>query len=100
VTYPQAVLGAQVEVETLHGEETLDVPAGTEHGKVFRLRGKGIERLDRGGRGDHMVEVVLEVPKPRHLTERQEELLRELAEAQGRPVKEGSVLGKVKKMFG
>lgn len=100
VSYAQAVLGAQVEVETLHGEETLDVPAGTEHGKVFRLRGKGIERLDRGGRGDHLVEVVLEVPKPRQLTERQVELLRELAEAEGRPVKEGSVLGKVKKMFG
>jgi len=63
ISYPQAVLGAKVKVETLWGEETLSIPAGTQPGAVFRLRGKGIKNIHRGGgRGDHLVEVTVNVP--------------------------------------
>jgi molecular chaperone DnaJ len=89
LSYPQAVLGASVEVETLHGKETLDVPAGTPHGKVFRLRGKGIAQLNGYGKGDHIVHAKLEVPDARSLSDEQLDLLRQLAELEGRPVRKG-----------
>ncbi len=98
VSYSQAVLGATVEVATLHGPETLEVPPGTEPGHRFRLRGKGIEHLDRHGRGDHLVFAKIEVPRVHDLSEEQVELLRKLAELEGKPVREG-VLDRVKKMF-
>ena len=53
IGYAQAVLGAEVEVETLHGTEELVVPPGTCHGEQFRLKGKGVDRLGGSGRGDH-----------------------------------------------
>ena len=78
LTYSQAALGAQIEVPTLDGREELTVPAGTQPGDVFRLRGRGMPDPRARGRGDLLVQVSLEVPKT--LTARQEELLRELAE--------------------
>src|SRR6185295_13560461 len=45
ISYPQAVLGARLEVETLHGTTPLEIPSGTQHGKDFRLRGQGIDRV-------------------------------------------------------
>lgn len=98
VGYPQAVLGASLEVETLHGTETVEVPPGTEPGQQFRLRGQGIPRLDGRGRGDHVAFAKLAIPRPGDLTEEQVELLRQLAEVQGKPVREG-VLERMKKMF-
>ncbi len=101
VAFPQAVLGAAVEVETVHGTATLDVPAGTPHGKEFRLRGEGIQRLDGGGRGDHVVMVEIEVPHPRELSEEETDLLRRFAELSDRPVKEErNVFDRVKNLFG
>ncbi len=101
IDYPQAVLGATVEVATLHGPEKLEIPPGTAPGRQFRLRGKGIERLDRAGSGDHVVAVALRVPHPRSLSEQQTDLLRALAESQGKAVKGGGkgVLEKVKSLF-
>lgn len=98
VSYPQAVLGASLEVETLHGTETVEVPPGTEPGQHFRLRGQGIPRLDGRGRGDHVAFAKIAIPRPGDLDEEQVELLRQLAEAQGRPVREG-VLERMRKMF-
>ncbi|MEM9292065.1 MAG: molecular chaperone DnaJ [Acidobacteriota bacterium] len=89
LSYPQLVLGASVEVETLHGEETLEVPAHTQPGKIFRLRGKGIDRLGRNGRGDHVVEVGIEIPNPRKLNEEQLDLLKTMADLSGQPVRQG-----------
>ena len=64
VSYPDAALGTKLPVETLWGEEELTIPAGTQPGDVIRLRGKGIANVHRGGgKGDHLVEVILEVPK-------------------------------------
>ena len=71
LTYPQAVLGTTVEVDTLHGKASLDIPPGTTHGRDFRLRGQGISRLDGSGRGDQVVTVQVEVPHPRDLSEGQ-----------------------------
>ncbi len=73
----QAALGAEVTVPTLEGEETLYVPPGTQHGRVLRLKERGLPRLQRAGRGDYRAVVRIEIP--RHLTPRQRELFAELA---------------------
>ena len=85
VTYPQLALGAEVTIPTIDGDETnLRIPAGTQSGTEFRLRAKGIPRLRGGGRGDLVVEVIVRIPS--QLSEREEELLNELAEIGGEPV--------------
>lgn len=100
IDYPQAVLGATVEIPTLYGPEKLEIPPGTAAGHQFRLRGKGIERLDRAGRGDHVAEVALHVPHPKSLSDEQVELLRSLAASTGKRVRgEKGVLDKVKSLF-
>ena len=73
ITYSQAVLGDEITVPTIDGNVTYTMPAGTQPDTVFRLRGKGIQRLQREGRGDHLVKVVLEVPK--NLTKKQKDAL-------------------------
>jgi molecular chaperone DnaJ len=78
LTYSQAALGAKIDVPTLAGREELTIPAGTQPGDVFRLRGRGMPDARQRSLGDLLVQVSLEVPKT--LTPRQEELLRELAE--------------------
>lgn len=78
ITFSQAALGGEVEVPTLDGRETLDIPAGTQTSEEFRLRGRGMPNPRGGGRGDQLVEVFVETPDV--LTKRQKELLRELAE--------------------
>jgi molecular chaperone DnaJ len=78
ISFPQAALGAEIEVPTLTGTERLTIPRGTQSGDVMKLKGRGMPDLQGRGRGDEHVEVVVETP--RHLSPRQEELLRELAE--------------------
>jgi molecular chaperone DnaJ len=78
VSYPQAVLGAKLRTETLWGEETLDVPAGTQPGTVLRLKGKGMPDVRGNGRGDQMVEVQVDVPK--RLNSQQRKLLKQYQE--------------------
>jgi len=64
ISFTQAALGGKIQVPTLWGEETLTIPAGTQPNTPFRLRGKGIANIHRGdGKGDHIVEVTVEVPK-------------------------------------
>lgn len=98
VSYPQAVLGASLEVQTIHGTEAVEIPPGTEPGQQFRLRGQGMPRLDGRGRGDHVAFARIAIPRPGDLTEEQVELLRRLAEEEGKPVREG-VLERMRKMF-
>ncbi len=74
----QAALGAEVEVPTLDGKVKYTIPEGTQSGTVFRLRGKGIPRLNSSGRGDQFVTVNVEIP--RGLSAEQKELLTELGE--------------------
>lgn len=78
ITYSQAALGAEIDVPTLNGKHELNVPGGTQPGKVFRLRNLGMPDPHGRGRGDLFVEIQVEVPH--QLNERQEELIRELAE--------------------
>ena len=101
LAFPQAVLGAELEVETLHGEVILEIPPGTKDGTRFRLKGKGIEQLNGFGKGDHIVVARLTVPHPRNLSDEELELLRELAQVGGSEVKEGRrVFDRVKDLFG
>ncbi|MFO7959129.1 MAG: molecular chaperone DnaJ [Candidatus Brocadiia bacterium] len=97
LSYPTAALGGHVEVPTLDGETyELSVPKGTQSGKILRVRGLGLPDRQMGGRGDLLVRVVVETPEK--LTERQEELLRELAEVEEANVsrRRKSFLDKVK----
>ncbi len=70
VPFPVAVLGGRVTVPTLHGDEALELPAGTPAGKVFTLRGKGVPRLDGRGKGDQHVVVTVRVPKKLNASQR------------------------------
>lgn len=84
INIAQAALGAEIEVPTLDGAETLVVPPGTQHGKVLRLRNKGVPHLRRSERrGDQLV--VIKVAVPAHLTPKQKKLLEELGETLGTP---------------
>ncbi len=78
ITYAQAVLGAEVTVPTIDGNVKYNIPEGTQPDTIFRLRGKGIKKLQRDGRGDQMVKVVLEVPK--NLNKKQKEALEAFSE--------------------
>lgn len=63
ITFSQAVLGAKINIETIEGPVTMKIPAGTQPGEVFRIRGKGVPHLEHFGRGDHLVTLVLFVPR-------------------------------------
>lgn len=77
ISFTQAALGASIEVPTLKGREQLEVPAGTQHGEVFKLKGKGLPDLRSYKNGDEIVQILIEIP--RKLSERQKQLLREFA---------------------
>jgi len=97
VTFPQASLGSEVDAPTLDGRIKIKIPAGTEGGRVFRLRGHGVPDVRSGGqKGDLYVRVQIAVPKK--MSNRQAELLREFANETGDEVypERSSFLGKVK----
>lgn len=81
IAFSQAALGVSVEIPTLEGNETLKIPAGTQPGEVFRVKGKGLRDLDGRRKGDLFVKVDVRVPD--NLTKDQKALLRQLAEARG-----------------
>ena len=81
ISFPQAALGAEIEIPTLDGIETLKIPKGTQTGDVLRMRGHGMPNVRSGRKGD--LHVHLFVRTPTNLDERQEELLKELAKLQG-----------------
>ena len=100
ISFSQAALGAHIEVPTLEGKVKMRVPSGTQSGKVFRLKGKGIHHLHGGGRGDQHVRVVVETPTD--LSSEQRELLERFAELGGgrtQPQVKG-FLEKVRELFG
>jgi len=101
VGYAQAVLGAQLTVKTLRGEAPLEIPAGTRPGQIFKLKGQGIDRLGSRGRGDHLIEIAVRIPKVAELDDEQRQLLLRMAELEGRPVhEERGVFDRVKDLFG
>jgi molecular chaperone DnaJ len=76
ITYAEAALGANVDVPTLDGVVRLKIPAGTQSGQMFRIRGRGAPK--KGGQGDLLVTVKVEVPK--RLSREEKELLKRLQE--------------------
>jgi molecular chaperone DnaJ len=86
VSFPQAALGAVIDVPTIDGKIRMKVPEGTQSGRTFRIRGKGMPRTPtRGGpRGDQLVRVVVETPSG--LTERQRRLLEQFSDASGESI--------------
>ncbi|MBM7855710.1 molecular chaperone DnaJ [Desulfohalotomaculum tongense] len=96
INFAQAALGDEITVPTLDGEAELKVPAGTQTGTIFRMRGKGIPYINGGGRGDQHVRV--KVVTPTKLSERQKELLREFAALSGEKVPQGEEKGFFKKV--
>jgi molecular chaperone DnaJ len=77
----QAALGAHLAFDTLDGTEDLVIPNGTQTGRVFRLRGRGVPHVEGRGRGDLLVQVVVDTPTD--LTDEQDEILRSFAESRG-----------------
>jgi molecular chaperone DnaJ len=80
VTYPQLVFGADTNVPTVTSSVVLSVPPGTQSGQIFHLRGRGLPRVNSGGTGDLHVRVQLWTPD--RLTEREEQLIKELGTVQ------------------
>ncbi|MBQ8691566.1 MAG: J domain-containing protein, partial [Synergistaceae bacterium] len=91
ITYPQAVLGGEAKVNTLiDGEANLNIPAGTKHGQILRLKGKGMPQLNRkDSRGDLYAHVFIDVPDKAKLSEKQKELITQLAGEMDAPVSNG-----------
>jgi molecular chaperone DnaJ len=89
ITYAEAALGASVEVPTPEGPVSLKVPAGSEDGKLLRIRGRGAPKLKGSGHGDVLARVRVSVPKK--LTKRERELLEELQKVSGENPREGLV---------
>jgi len=87
ISFPQAVLGAEIEVPTLDGTTKLKIPAATPSGKVFYIKGMGAPRVGGHQRGNQLVKIYIDVPKK--LTPRQKELLEEFASINGDEVSKG-----------
>jgi molecular chaperone DnaJ len=80
ISFSEAALGAHIEVPTLKGVEQMDVPAGTQHGEVFKLKNRGLPDVRSHRMGDQLVQIVIEVP--RKLNDKQKQLLREFASSE------------------
>lgn len=99
ISFTQAALGARIEVPTLKGSEEMEVPPGTQHGEVFKLKGKGLPDIRSYRNGDELVQVMIEVPKK--LTDKQRQLLKEFADMEDvavMPQRKG-FMDKLKQMF-
>ncbi len=81
ISVTQAALGTTIKVPTLNGEEKIRIPKGTQYGKIFRLKGKGIPHLRGFGRGDQIVQTLVEIPTD--LSRKEEKILKELASLRG-----------------
>lgn len=101
INVAQAALGDEIKVPTIQGEEVLKIPAGTQSGTVFPLRGRGVPHLRRSGRGDQLV--ITHVAVPKKMTPEQKKLMEELSRTLGKeviPQREKSILGQLKDVLG
>ncbi|OGE76174.1 MAG: molecular chaperone DnaJ [Candidatus Doudnabacteria bacterium RIFCSPHIGHO2_02_FULL_48_21] len=85
ISFYQAALGGEIEVETVDGPVMLKIPSGIQSGKVLRLSGKGVPHLETKGRGDHLITV--RIVTPQKLTKKEKELLKALSDESGESVK-------------
>jgi molecular chaperone DnaJ len=100
INVAQAALGDKVNIPTLDGEETISIPAGTQTGHIFRLRGRGVPHLRRNGRGDQLI--VVQVVVPTELTNEQRELFQTLSKTLGHaviPQHERSFMDRLRDVF-
>jgi molecular chaperone DnaJ len=101
LTFAQAALGATLEVPTVDGTQPLEIPAGTQSGTEFKLRGEGVPRLRGSGRGDlHVVATVVVPPK---LSKKERELLKQLDEVSGPavlPKRNEGIFDRLRDIFG
>ncbi len=100
VSFPQVALGSEIDVPTLEGQTKMRIAEGTQSGKEFRLRGKGVPFLNEHGRGDLIVQIVVETPK--RLTKAQRDAIRQLGETlqtENKPTSRGGLLNKMKELF-
>ena len=81
ITFPQAALGDEISVPTLEGKVKMKVPAGTQSGKIFRLRGKGIHDVHGYGKGDELIRIIIETPTK--LSAKEKQLLKEFGKEEG-----------------
>lgn len=79
ITFAKAALGGEIDIPTLKGKKSIKIPAGTQNGKVFRLKGEGINNPRVYAPGDQLVKIIIEVPT--NLTDDQQELLRKFDES-------------------
>lgn len=98
ISFAQAALGADIKVSTLDGEEDLKIPAGTQTGTVFRLKGHGMPILGGRGKGDLFIAATVVTPK--NLTKEQRKVLEQLAEIEDTEFKDESFMDKVRSIFG
>ena len=99
ISFTEAALGGKIEVPTLKKPEMLDIPAGTQHGEVFKLKGKGLPDIRSYRTGDELVQILIEVPKK--LSEKQKQLLRDFAATEDSTVmpQRKGFLDKLKEVF-
>jgi molecular chaperone DnaJ len=100
ISFVQAVLGAEIDVPTLEGKVKMKIPPGTQSGKVFRMKSKGVKDVQGFQQGDQHVRVTVEIPT--RLTAKQKELLKEFAALGGEelnPLAKG-FFDKMKELFG
>ncbi len=99
ISFTQATLGSEIDVPTLNGNERLEVPAGTQHGEVFKLKGKGLPDIRSYRNGDQIVQILVEIP--RKLSEKQKQLLREFAATEDHDVlpQRKGFMDKIKEVF-
>lgn len=100
ISFPQAALGAEIDVPTIDGIIKYIIPEGTQSGTIFRIKGKGIPKVRGYGRGDEVIQVMVEVPK--RLNEKQKEMLKQFADSCSEDVNEQrkSFFDKLKDAFG
>jgi molecular chaperone DnaJ len=98
ITFAQAALGSEIKVKTLSGEDNLKVPAGTQTGTVFRIRGQGMPVLGGRRRGDLFVSV--SVVTPTMLTREQRKLLEQLERIETKDLEDKKLSDKVRDIFG
>lgn len=100
ISFTQAALGATIDVPSLNGKQQLKVPAGTQYGSLFRIRGQGLPDMRTGRRGDQLVQITVETPA--NLNAKQEELLRQFAQTENKRVspKSQGFFEKLKRHFG
>jgi molecular chaperone DnaJ len=98
ISLTKAILGAEVQVPTLDGKVIMKIPPGTQSGKIFRIKDKGIPDLHGRGKGDELVRVIVDIPE--RLTAEQRRLIEEFARISGEDIdKKESISEKIKKAF-